>query len=45
VIATDISGQAILSLLADGTGSPILVDIAAGEQGLLGNVAWQPIRD
>lgn len=45
VIATDISGEAILSLLADGSGSPILVDLDVPSEEAWGNVAWQPVRD
>jgi len=44
LIATDISATKILSLLADGTGSPIVIDLNAAADGPWTNVVWQPVR-
>jgi hypothetical protein len=44
LIAPDISGTSILSLMADGSGSPILIDLDTNVLESGGPVAWQPIR-
>jgi WD40 repeat protein len=44
LLATDISGTVILSLLADGTGSPIVIDLNTAADGPWTNVVWQPVR-
>jgi len=44
LFATDISGTVILSLLADGSGSPIVVELKAAADGPWGNVVWQPAK-
>jgi RNA polymerase sigma-70 factor (ECF subfamily) len=43
-VTTDISGTVILSLLADGTGSPIVIELNAAADGPWTNVVWQPVR-
>jgi hypothetical protein len=54
LVASDISGTAILSLLADGSGSPIAAALHARGQRcpncaswevIWGNIAWQPVRN
>jgi len=42
LIAPDITGTSILSVMADGTGKPIVIPIEAG--GSESSVSWQPIR-
>ena len=44
LLATDISGTVILSLLADGTGSPIVIELNAAADGPWTNVVWQPTK-
>jgi len=44
LVATDISLTAILSLLADGSGSPIVVELQAAADGPWANVVWQPAK-
>jgi len=44
LIATDISATKILSLLADGTGSPISIELSGAADGPWANVVWQPVR-
>jgi len=44
LLATDISQTVILSLLADGSGSPIVVELKAAPDGPWTNVVWQPAK-
>ena len=45
LIAADITGTSILSVMADGTGQPIVIPLQTATGGLpTGAVAWQPIR-
>jgi WD40 repeat protein len=43
LIALDISRRALLSLRADGTGSPVRIGLASGSEPS-GLIAWQPVR-
>jgi hypothetical protein len=44
LIATDISATKILSLRADGSGAPIVVELQGAADGPWTNVVWQPAR-
>ncbi|MFL5672611.1 MAG: hypothetical protein ACJ77C_11015, partial [Chloroflexota bacterium] len=44
VIAHDIAGGSVVSFLADGTGSPIVIGLATNVTDTGTSAVWQPIR-